>query len=175
VALLGLERGESAADVGAGTGAFTREIARAVEGEGVVYAVDISRPLLWHIEGWAKAEGVPQVRTVIGREDDILMPEASVDAIFVCDTYHHFADPEKVLASIRRALRPGGRLVLVEFDRVEGKSSEFILSHVRAGREVFIGEVERAGFRRVEVDGVPTLQENFVAVFERADGPGAGR
>jgi SAM-dependent methyltransferase len=93
--------------------------------------------------------------------------------------YHHLERPEKVLASIRRALRPRGRLVVVEFDRVEGKSSAFVLKHVRAGQAVFRKEIEEAGFTLIPTPNPPKLKENFFLRFEKrpergpaAEGPG---
>jgi predicted methyltransferase len=72
-----------------------------------------------------------------------------------------------VLASIRRALRPNGRLVVVEFDRVEGRSSEFVLKHVRASQAVFRKEIEEAGFAVIPTPKAPKLKENFFLGFEK--------
>ena len=69
--------------------------------------------------------------------------------------YHHLEKPEKTLASIHQALRPGGRLVVIEFDRVEGKSSAFVLKHVRASQAVFRKEIEAAGFSAIPTPNPP--------------------
>src|SRR5690606_28394541 len=98
---------------------------------------------------------------------DSRLPKASIDVIFVCDTYHHFSHPESTLASLHRALRPGGRLVVVDFERIPGVSREWLLDHVRAGKEVFRAEIEAAGFvldREVEIAG---LEENYCLTFTR--------
>jgi SAM-dependent methyltransferase len=99
--------------------------------------------------------------------------------VFLSDVYHHLERPEKVLASIRRALRPRGRLVVVEFDRVVGKSSAFVLKHVRAGQAVFRKEIEGAGFMLIPTPNAPKLKENFFLRFEKrperepgGEGPG---
>ena len=113
---------------------------------GKVYAVDISQEFLDHIAAQAKTQGQAQVVTVRGTQDSTNLPPGSVDLVFLCDVYHHLEDHEKILASIHQALRPGGVLVLVEFDRVEGKSSDFVLKHIRAGQEEFRREIEAAGF-----------------------------
>jgi SAM-dependent methyltransferase len=75
-----------------------------------------------------------------------LRHDASADLAFVCDTYHHFEYPHATLASIYQAVRPGGGLVLIAFVREPGVSREWILSHVRGGRDDFRREIEQAGF-----------------------------
>ncbi len=169
VAALNLKPGAAVADVGAGTGLFTRLIAEKVGAEGRVYAVDVSRDFLKHIAKQSQKLGQSQVQTVLGAQDETKLKPASVDLVFICDVYHHFEEPEKVLASIHQALRPGGSLVLIEFDRVEGKSSDFVLKHVRAGKGQFIQEIENAGFTRDETGPKPKLKENFFARFRKND------
>jgi predicted methyltransferase len=164
---LRLKRGMAVADVGAGTGLFTRLFAELVGPEGKVYAVDISKEFLDYIAAQAKAKGQAQVVTVLGTQDSTNLPAGSVDLVFLCDVYHHLEDHEKVLSSIHQALRPGGSLVLVEFDRAEGKSSDFVLKHIRAGQAEFRSEVESAGFEPVATPHAPKLKENFFARFTR--------
>jgi SAM-dependent methyltransferase len=89
---------------------------------------------------------------------------------FICDTYHHFEFLYKTMASLHRALRPGGRVILIDFRRVEGKSSEWVLSHVRAGQEVFASEIIRAGFQKLFEDR-ELLKENYFVVFEKRSSP----
>ncbi len=170
-ALVQAQAGESIADVGAGTGLFTRLFATQVGAAGNVYAIDIATPFLFHIAENAKKDKQSQIKTVIGRSDSIVMPNESLDAVFLCDTYHHVEAPAKFLASIHRALKPNGRLILVEFDRQEGKSSEFILKHIRADQATFKREIEQAGFRPEAPASTLPLQENFVATFRKTDAP----
>jgi ubiquinone/menaquinone biosynthesis C-methylase UbiE len=167
VAALELRPGMAVADLGAGTGLFTRLIAEKVGPTGKVYAVDIARPFLEHIAADARERGQTQVVTVLCDQDSTKLPAESVDLVFLSDVYHHVEKPEKVLASIRRALRPGGRLVVVEFDRVEGRSSAFVLKHVRASQAVFRQEIEEAGFSAIPTPNAPRLKENFFLRFER--------
>ena len=84
---------------------------------------------------------------------------------FICDTYHHFEFPARSLQSIHDALRPGGQLILIDFQRIEGKSSEWILGHVRAGQEVFVKEVTTAGFRVIGEEKL--LKEKYFVRFEK--------
>lgn len=170
---VGLKPGEAVADVGAGTGVFTRLFATRVGPKGRVYAVDIAKPFLEHIAAVAKENGWEQVTTVLGGKETTNLPEGALDAVFLCDTYHHFEKPMAVMGSIHRALKPGGRLVLVEFDRREGVSSEFVLNHIRASRPEFEAEVEAAGFEKVDAGEPPKLTENFVTMFRRVDRPAA--
>ena len=151
VAALELKPGMVVADIGAGTGLFTRLMAEKVGPEGKVYAVDIAPEFLAHIAADAKKHGQKQIVTVRGNQETTNLPKGSVDLVFLSDVYHHLERPENILASLREAIKPGGRLVVVEFDRVEGKSTEFVLKHVRAGRNVFIKEIESAGFKRIDV------------------------
>ncbi|MHB1561608.1 MAG: class I SAM-dependent methyltransferase [Isosphaeraceae bacterium] len=174
VASLELKPGMGVADVGAGTGFFTRLFAEKVGPSGKVYAVDISKPFLKHIAEDAKKNHLDQIETVLGSQDATNLPENSVDVVFLSDVYHHFEKPEKSLASIHRALRPGGKLVVIEFDRVEGRSSAFILKHVRASQAVFRREIEDAGFRFLPTPNPPKLKENFFLRFEKA-ATGGGR
>jgi ubiquinone/menaquinone biosynthesis C-methylase UbiE len=167
VAALELKPAMAVADVGAGTGLFTRLIAEEVGQRGKVYAVDISPGFLKHIAADAAKRGQNQVVTVVGSQDSINLPQAAVDLVFLCDVYHHLERPEKNLASIRRALKDNGRLVVIDFDRVEGKSTEFVLKHVRASRDVFRSEIEAAGFRPLPAPKLPRLTETFFLRFEK--------
>lgn len=168
VAALELKPGMVVADVGAGTGLFTRLFAEEVGQRGKVYAVDISPGFLKHIAAEAAKRGQKQVVTVVGNQDSINLPQASVDLVFLCDVYHHLETPARNLSSIRRALRENGRLVVIDFDRVEGKSTEFVLKHVRANKDVFRHEIEAAGFRLLPMANLPPLAETFFLRFEKA-------
>ena len=162
-----LRAGEDVADVGAGTGLFVAPFSQAVGPEGRVYAVEISPKFVEHIRQRAASEGLANVEAVLSREDSTTLPRGAVDAVFLCDTYHHFTDYEAMLRSLRDAIRPGGRLVIVDFERISGVSREWILGHVRAGKEQVIAEVEAGGFELEEEIEVPGLDENYVLRFRR--------
>ena len=122
---VGLRPGDAVADIGAGTGLFTFLFAEQVGPKGTVYAVDIGPAFIKYIAEQAKRRGHEGiVKTVLNTPDSTELPAGSIDVAFICDTYHHFEHPEKMLASIHRALRPGGRLVVIDFDlRKEAASS----------------------------------------------------
>lgn len=166
VAACKLKPGMAVADIGAGTGLFTRLFAQEVGPEGKVYAVDISDEFIAHIEKTCKEQQITNVTGILCAADSAKLPPNSVDIAFICDTYHHFEYPQKTMASIYQALRPGGRVVLIDFVRIEGKSSEWVLNHVRAGQEVFTREIEGAGFKAL-AEQLQFLKENYLVVFEK--------
>jgi ubiquinone/menaquinone biosynthesis C-methylase UbiE len=166
---VGLKPGMAVADIGAGTGLFTRLFADRVGPEGKVYAVDIAVPFLKHIAAEAKKRGQTQIQTIEGSQESTNLPAGSVDAAFLCDVYHHLEQHPRVLASIHSALRPGGRLVVIEFDRREGISSDFIMKHVRAGKAQFLSEITAAGFEPIKTPDPPRFKENFFAEFRRVE------
>jgi len=142
--------GMSVADVGAGTGFFSLMFAQAVGERGRVYAVDISPEFVAAIGERARDIGVVNVVPVLNRADDVGLPASSVDLVFICDTYHHFEYPKGMLSSIHQALKAGGEMVVVDFRRVPGESSSWVMSHVRAGEDRVREEIEAAGFDFVE-------------------------
>jgi ubiquinone/menaquinone biosynthesis C-methylase UbiE len=168
---VGLKPGMAVADIGAGTGLFTRVFADKVGPEGKVYAVDIAKPFLDHIAREARKRGHAHVQTIQGTQETTNLPPGSVDVAFLCDVYHHLEQHERTLTSIHRALRSGGRLIIIEFDRREGVSSDFIMKHVRAGKAQFLAEIAAAGFEPLETPDPPRFKENFFAAFRRIERP----
>jgi SAM-dependent methyltransferase len=164
---LNLKTGMAVADIGAGTGLFMSQLAQGVGTSGHVYAVDISPKFIEHIDTRIAEAGFGHVETVLCSEDSAELPEASVDLIFVCDTYHHFEYPRSTLASIHRALRPGGDLVIVDFERIPGITRPWILEHVRAGKQETTAEITAAGFFLTDEVLIPGLSENYFIRFKR--------
>jgi SAM-dependent methyltransferase len=167
VEALAVSSGMTVADIGAGTGLFLPDFDREVGSEGRVFAVEIAPKFLEHLRERIEREGLTRVEVVEGLEDSVELPAASVDLAFVCDTYHHFEYPQATLASLYTAIRPGGSLVILDFERIPGESEDWVLGHMRAGKEVFRREIESAGFqfeREVTVEG---LEANYVLRFRR--------
>jgi len=165
VAACKIKPGMTVADVGAGTGLFTRKFASEVGEKGKVIAVDIAPTFLRHIEKTCEDAKIKNVETVVCDQFSTKLPKNSVDLVFICDTYHHFEFPQRTLQSIHDALRPGGRVILIDFHRIEGKSSAFVMGHVRAGQEVFVREIKSAGFKVVGEEKF--LKENYFVQFEK--------
>lgn len=164
---LNLQAGHRIADVGSGTGMYLGPFSKAVGGDGQVYAVDISPRLIDFIQRRIRAEDLHNVKVIQSSETSVLMDPESVDRIFVCDTYHHFEFHVAMLKSMRSALKPGGELVIIDFDRVPGKSREWLLTHVRAGKDVVRGEISNAGFEFVEEVSIPEFHENYFLRFRK--------
>ena len=112
---LKLEPGQSVADIGAGTGYFTRRLARAVGPEGSVYAVDIQPEMLKLLKRNLKEAGIENVKPVHGTVTDPKLPESTLDLVLLVDVYHEFSHPYEMLKSIWTALKPGGRVVFAEY------------------------------------------------------------
>lgn len=158
--------GQHIADVGAGTGLFTRLFARAVGPQGRVYAVDIAPDFIANIERFAMDAGLDNVSGIVNTDRDVMLPANSVDLVFLCDTYHHFEYPESMLASIRRALRADGQLVVIDYRKVPGRSSAWVMNHVRTGSAGAIAEIEAAGYRLLEQRDL--LEANYYLRFGKA-------
>jgi len=139
---------------------------------GTVYAVDIAPKFIEHIENTCKENGLTNVVGVVCPPDSVGLPAASIDLAFICDTYHHFEFPFRTMASVHRALRSGGRVVVIDFERIEGVSPAWVLGHVRAGRETVTHEIASTGFRLA--DEVRLLRDKYCLVFEKTAGGQAG-
>jgi ubiquinone/menaquinone biosynthesis C-methylase UbiE len=161
-AAVGLEAGMAVADIGAGTGLFEPLFADAVGETGLVYAVVISPGMIEHLQERKQNEGWENVEVVQCSEDDAGLSARSVDRVFICDTYHHFEFPRSTMSSIRSALRKGGELIIVDFERIPGVTRQWLLDHVRAGKEEVIGELQDFGFELIEEIKLPGLRENYI-------------
>jgi ubiquinone/menaquinone biosynthesis C-methylase UbiE len=160
-------KGSTVADVGAGSGFMVEEFAHQVGEEGMVYAVDINLKLLEQIEQRTNRQRLNNVRTILATDDSSRLPADSIDLIFICDTYHHLEYPTSMMRTIFEALKSGGEMVLVEFTRIPGESEDWILNHVRAGKEEFTTEILDAGLRLVEEHDAPFLPRNYVLRFRK--------
>jgi ubiquinone/menaquinone biosynthesis C-methylase UbiE len=112
---LKIPRGATVADVGAGAGYHSIRLARRVGPEGTVLATDVQPEMLRMLRQNARAARVTNIKPLLCSQEDTMLPEGKVDLILMVDVYHECSDPEAVLNGLRKALRPGGRLVLVEF------------------------------------------------------------
>ena len=164
---LQLRPGDAVADIGTGTGLFVRYLSERVGPQGKVVAVDISPAFVEHVQARARAAALTNVEVQLGTSDDPGLEPSGFDVLFVCDTYHHFEEPAEMLNKLRQALKPGGRLLVVDMHRIEGKTSAFWLDHLRAGQEVFAAEISAAGFERLPDPPASFLQDNYLMAFRR--------
>lgn len=112
---LHLKPGMNVCDMGSGNGYHTIPMAKAVAPDGKAYAVDIQQPMLDMLEAAARQEVVKNIVSILGAEDSPRLPEASCDLILLVDVYHEFSKPAAMLAGMKKALKPHGQIVLVEF------------------------------------------------------------
>ena len=166
--------GMTIADIGAGTGLFTRLFAKAAGPNGKVIAVDIAQSFLDHILETCKPEKLSNVSTQLCNQESCLLAPNSIDMAFVCDTYHHFEFPFKTTASIFKALKPDGRLILIDMNRIPGVSSDWAMNHVRADRETFEKEITSCGFVPAETPELG-LKENYFIVYRKGKLDSDGR
>jgi predicted methyltransferase len=115
ISLLGLKPGMTVADIGAGVGYYSLKVAAKVGPQGKVYATDLQPEMLRLLRKRLEKEKVTNIEPVLGTETESKLPDESIDMAILVDVYHEFSEPRKMLASIRKALKPDGRLVLLEF------------------------------------------------------------
>ncbi len=140
--LLKITEGSNVADIGAGSGWFTVRAATRVGPKGTVYAVEINPDFLSYIEDRAADRKLSNIRTVLGKEDDPLLPRDSIDAVLILKTYHEIAQPILLLAHLREAVRPGALLGVIDRN---GNGKDHGISS-----GVVIKEAGQAGFSLVE-------------------------
>jgi ubiquinone/menaquinone biosynthesis C-methylase UbiE len=145
ITALALKDGERIADIGAGAGYFTLRFAHHVGDNGTVYAVDISPDMILHVNQAVRDAGLQNVRTILALPGDPLLPARSVDRIFICDTWHHIDNHGAYLAVLRKTLRPGGQIVIIDFHKKEmpvaGPPME-----MRIPRDEVVREFQQNGF-----------------------------
>ena len=159
---MNLKDGDLVADLGAGTGFFTRRMARAVAPTGKVYATDIQPQMLERLKASTAQEGITNIVTVLGTETDPKLPRGMFDWILLVDVYHEFQQPEPMLAKMREALKPGGRVALVEY-RAEGDTAAHISAAHKMTVEQVLAEWKPAGFELVET--IEELPSQHLFIF----------
>ncbi len=157
-----IRKGMAVAEIGAGTGFFSRRIAKAVGPSGKVYAQDIQPEMLEMLEERIAKEGITNVVPVLGAEADPKLPLGKIDRVLLVDVYHEFQKPEPMLAALRKVLAPGGTVTLVEY-RLEGDSASHINLAHRMSAEQVLAEWGAAGY--VLVRQVETLPSQHVFIF----------
>lgn len=158
-----LVNGSTVADVGAGSGYMTVKMARRVGPTGKVYASDIQPEMLVLLRQRLTRERVSNVEPVLGQIDDPRLPSAAIDLILMVDVYHEFSEPQKMLRRMRDALKPDGRLVLLEY-RKEDPSIPIRIEHKMTVAEAKL-EVEAEGFKMSKVDEV--LPRQHILIFTK--------
>ena len=165
---IGISEGMNVADIGTGTGLFVPLLLEKAGDQGHLFAVDIVPDFLARVREQAAKNGWKNLTPVLCSERSVDLPPNSIDVAFICDVYHHFEYPFESLASLHKALRSNGQLILVDFERIPGESDDWILNHMRAGQETFEAEIEKSGFAKVEEIG-GLLKDNYMVRFVKKD------
>jgi SAM-dependent methyltransferase len=159
--ILDITPGKTVADIGAGSGWFTVRAARRVGERGTVYAVDINPESIRYIDARAQKEQLHNIKTVLGRADDPLLPAGAVDAVLLLKTYHEVAEPVVLLRNLRTALRPGAKVGVIDRN---GNGEDH-----GVGRDVVLREATQAGYRLLEqYDFVKGDKMDYFLVFAPA-------
>lgn len=160
IAAMNIKPGMTVADIGTGTGYMLPFLSRAVGLQGKVFGEDIQADFLER----AKAKNVANAELILGTTTDPKLPRNSVDIALVLDVYHHFDYPDKMLAAIRSALKPGAHLVIVDYYKSASPSP----GHIRLERDDVASEIEHNGFHLLSKrDHIPKTQ--YMLTFEKAN------
>jgi ubiquinone/menaquinone biosynthesis C-methylase UbiE len=160
---LKIEKGATVADIGAGVGYFTWRLADRVGPGGVVYGEDIQQEMLDRLNANMRERHLTNVKTILGAIDDPKLPRDSVDLVLLVDVYHEFSEPEKMIDRIRESLKPGGRLVLLEY-RGEDPKVPIRPEHKMTVKQVR-AEIEPQGLKFEQ--SIEALPQQHILIFRR--------
>ena len=164
VAQLKIKAGDVVADIGAGTGYFSRRLATITGATGSVLAVDIQPEMLELLTNQMAQAGIRNVKPVLGTITDPKLPPASVDLALMVDVYHEFDHPWEMMQAITRSLKPGGRVVFVEF-RGEDPAVPIKLLHKMAVAQV---KKEMSGLPLEWIETIAVLPRQHIIVFQKS-------
>lgn len=162
---LKIRPGDRIADIGAGSGYFTFRLSKLVGEEGKIYAVDIQAEMLTLIRNKAKELGVDNIELVQGTPLSPKLPEASVDLILMVDVYHEFSHPWEMTVEMLNALKPGGRIVFVEY-RLEDPTVPIKLVHKMSEKQV---RKEMAVHDCEWVETIDVLPRQHIVIFRKPE------
>jgi ubiquinone/menaquinone biosynthesis C-methylase UbiE len=170
VAAIQIDKGDSVADLGAGTGYLLPFLVEAAGPTGTVFAVEVENSLLEHLRGRAETLGARNVVPVLASLDDARLPDGSLDRIVILDTFHHLDDRLHYFERLEKDLAEDGRIAIVDWKKEplpEGPPPTHKIS-----RETVVAEMQAAGFRSIPVE--LELPYHYVLLFEPASGGGKG-
>jgi cyclopropane fatty-acyl-phospholipid synthase-like methyltransferase len=147
ITALDLKPGEVVADIGSGAGYFTLRLAAHVGSGGRVYGVDVDPEMVRHLNRRVRDAALPSVHVLLADPDDPLLPEP-VDRFLIVDTWHHIGDQARYLALMRKLLKPGGQIVMIDFQKRELPLGPPLA--MKIAREDVIRQMEANGFRLVK-------------------------
>jgi len=144
ITALDIKEGEVIADIGAGSGYFTFRFAHHVGDKGRVYAVDVSPDMVLYVNRRIRDLKLKNVTTVLAAPDDPLLSDSSVDRIFFCEVWHHIENRPAYLALVKKMLKPGGQIIMVDFQKRELPFGPPV--SMKIAREDLLREMEEAGY-----------------------------
>ncbi|MGH9629822.1 MAG: class I SAM-dependent methyltransferase [Bryobacteraceae bacterium] len=159
---IGIHPGMQVADVGAGVGYFTIRLGKRVGPTGKVYAVDVQPEMLIRLKERVAQANLKNVTTILGTEADPKLPAGALDLVLMIDVYHELSQPQRVLRNLRETLKPGGRLVLLEY-RKEDPHIPIRFEHKMSVAEAK-AELEAEGFHLEKV--LPDLPRQHILIFK---------
>jgi ubiquinone/menaquinone biosynthesis C-methylase UbiE len=160
---IGIAQGAAVADIGAGVGYFTWRLAARIGPQGKVYAVDIQPAMLDLLRHNMAARKLGNYQAILGAEDDPRLPPGAIDLALLVDVYHEFSQPQKMLRKIRASLKPGGRMVLLEY-RKEDPKVPILPAHKMSVAEV-TAEIEPEGFKIEKT--LENLPRQHILIFRK--------
>jgi len=160
VNVLEIPAGATVAEIGSGTGYFTWRLAQKVGPKGKVFAVDVQQKMLDLTAQTLQAHHLSNAQLILGGDNDPHLPAAALDLVFIAYAYHEFSDPEAIITAVRRALKPDGRLVIVEFAEghpfgPQDKAQRMTINQIRA-------EIEPLGFELDRVLDLLPIQHGLI-------------
>jgi ubiquinone/menaquinone biosynthesis C-methylase UbiE len=144
ITALGLTPGETLADIGSGSGYFTLRFAAHVGPAGRVFAVDVDPEMVRHLNRRLRDAGLRNVQTVLADPDDPLLADSSIDRFIVVNVWHHIEKPVEYLAHLKRMLKPGGQVVMIDFQKTELPVGPPLA--MKIAREDLVRQMQAAGF-----------------------------
>jgi len=142
---LAIKPGETIADIGAGSGYFSFRLAHFVGAKGKVYAVDVSPEMIRHINRRIRETKSENIISILADPDDPLLPDRSINRFFVCDVWHHVENQSKYLALMKKMLKPGGEVVMIDFHKKELPLGPPL--GMKIAREDLLKQMEGNGFK----------------------------
>jgi ubiquinone/menaquinone biosynthesis C-methylase UbiE len=142
---LDIKEGETIADIGAGSGYFSFRLAHHVGDAGRVYAVDINPDMIIYMNRRIRDMRLKNIVTILAAPDDPLLMDASIDRFFICDTWHHIENQVQYLARMKKMLKPGGQVIMIEFHKKELPVGPPV--EMKIAREDLMRQMETNGFK----------------------------
>jgi ubiquinone/menaquinone biosynthesis C-methylase UbiE len=161
---LNLKSGEVVADIGAGSGYFTFHLARHVGDKGKIYAVDVSPEMILHVNRRIRELKANNVVTLLADPDDPLLPDRSVNRFFFSDSWHHIENQSKYLSLMKRMLKPGGEIVMIDFHKKELPVGPPM--NMKISREDLIKQLDSNGYRLTKEHSFLPYQYFLVFVLQ---------